>query len=213
MSSQVLAVTTDRALYRFDVFAYQSRTDSTPAETVSVSDRHRLRSLLAGWQRSAACRMIKVIPSRPRRNRVSAKRVYVRIVQRLWLTLAEPEACVKTARYSPNPGRSQCERRHRRRRTRHSQLTWHGCPLVRLAPSCGTAQSPTDVSFLSRADRASSRYNSGFPHDDVAICATSGSPRLPHSQQRHLREGRRTESDHRRQCHPECEKLAHRCVP
>ena len=26
-------------------------------------------------------------------------------------------------------------------------------------------------------------------------------------------EGRRTESDHRRQCHPECEKLAHRCVP
>jgi hypothetical protein len=58
--------------------------------------------------------------------------------------------------------------------------------LVRLAPSCGTAQSPTDVSFLSRADRASSRYNSGFPHDDVAICATSGSPRLSHSQQRHL---------------------------
>jgi hypothetical protein len=24
--------------YRFDVFAYQSRTDSTPAETLSVSD-------------------------------------------------------------------------------------------------------------------------------------------------------------------------------
>jgi hypothetical protein len=37
--------------------------------------------------------MIKAIPSRPRRNRVSANRVYVRIVQRLWLTLAEPEAC------------------------------------------------------------------------------------------------------------------------
>jgi hypothetical protein len=38
LDSQVLAVTTDRALYRFDVFAYQSRTGSTSAETVSVSD-------------------------------------------------------------------------------------------------------------------------------------------------------------------------------
>jgi hypothetical protein len=135
--------------------------------------------------------MIKAIPSRPRRYRISAKRVYVRIVQRLWLTLAEPEACVKTARYSPNPGRSQCERRHRRRRTRHSHLTWHGCPPwsgwrpVAVQPSrqqtsvsCPGLTVPPAVTTavfhtmtLLSAQPAAAR---GFPTPSSAICEKAG---------------------------------------